>query len=195
MHGDPRHEPAPRDRDSCGISTSRHHQVIMKTSSLLFIGAAFLLIAGCATAPQHPDPTNGNWSMMYGGDVSGKAYQTVLRSSDFPDAPTWSLHTGNPPVSIKKAATLATEALTKVTGNLKGWSLQDITLMKSPGSYWIYKIDFQGPIYKPHFPSSFGFGQQSQSQSDLVIFILMNGRVISPKPMPNTASEPTPTAP
>jgi hypothetical protein len=123
--------------------------------------------------------------MMYGGDVSGKAYQTVLRSSDFPEAPMWSLHTENPPVSVKKAVTLATQALTEVTGNVKGWSLQDITLIKSPGSYWIYKIDFQGPIYKSHSPSPIGFGQSSQSQSGLVVYVLMNGRVISPTPMPN----------
>jgi hypothetical protein len=159
----------------------------MKTAYLPCIASTILLIAGCATAPRHPDPTNGSWSMMYGGDVLGKAYQTVLRSSDFPDAPTWSLHTGNPPVSVKMAATLATEVLTKVTGNLKDWSLRDITLMKSPGGYWIYKIDFQGPIYKPHSPSAFGFGQQSQSQSGLVVYVLMNGRAISPKPMPDTA--------
>jgi hypothetical protein len=133
--------------------------------------------------------------MMYGGDVSGEAYQTVLRSSDFPDAPTWSFHSENPPVSVKEAVKLATEALTNVLGNHDGWSLQDITLMKSPGDYWIYKVDFLGPIYKPHSPSTFGFGKQAQSKSSLVVFVLMDGHVVFPKPITSTALEPMPTMP
>ncbi len=174
---------------------------IMRTYSIIILILSLTSISvladGKTSSPQK-SPPSGGWTMSFYGDVSGQQYKTDLRSSDLTNTPTWSFQTENPPVSVGEGVQLATNGLTKILGSLKGWSRGDITLKEWPGGYWIYKIDFQGPIYS-HSQSQSGL-PRFQSQSGLAVFVLMNGRVICPKPIqkgktPNNALEPTATAP
>ena len=118
--------------------------------------------------------------MSYYGNVLGQPYKTDVRSSDITNAPAWSFQTENPPVSVREATQLAAKSLTETLGSLKNWNRQDITLMEWPEGYWIYRIDFQGPLYslQTNLPSM-------KSESSLTVFVLMNGKVICPKPIQN----------
>jgi hypothetical protein len=120
----------------------------------------------------------GDTTIMFSGDVQGNQYISVVRSADATNAPRWSADRGNPPVAVGEAARLAAKGLAKTLGDLAGWSRGDITLHEWPGSgrgYWFYQIEFQGPTYTRS-------NTQFKSGSKLTVLVLMNGRVICPKP-------------
>jgi hypothetical protein len=153
-----------------------------------FILSGVSLLADDVVPADEPGPP-----MMVSGNVQGRQYQTSVRISDFTNVPVWTRQEANPPISVREALRLATKGLSKTVGDLKGWHRGNISLIEMSKERWVYQVEYRGPSYQnPKYNFT--------SDSSVIVFVLMNGRVICPKPVqndktPNTALEPTPTAP
>ena len=137
------------------------------------------------------------WSIksQFMGIAPAQLISTISRDQ-LAKTPAWQSGSDYPPLSPRKAEDLALAKLTKVMGS-RQWATPDFSLKAfdleqgntyHPDIRWIYVLQFRF------------MGIRDNEGGYANIIVLMDGTVIEPKPVsvsrpPNTALEPTPTAP
>lgn len=110
------------------------------------------------------------------GKFEDQPYETVLMYSNLKGSSEWDAEKIAPPLSPKKASSLAESSIQHQIGNhhlwswnQPGWLVTEVALVQVPGeNKWYYKISL-----RPRVPGSNSF-------PSLTVFVTMDGKTIPP---------------
>ncbi|PAW77430.1 MAG: hypothetical protein B9S32_11825 [Verrucomicrobia bacterium Tous-C9LFEB] len=123
--------------------------------------------------------------MQFGSDylllaksyVDGKVYVSTIKASDLKESPKWE-GTENPPLSAKKAESLAREkAMQLAKKKFADYVLESISInYLRTQNVWCYEVSYRN--------ENFDLSKIQSGEiplNSILILVLMNGRVIEPK--------------
>lgn len=72
----------------------------------------------------------------------GREYKYELATDDVKDTPSWNSSSGEPPLSLPNALTVARNNLKRFIKNTDGWNVKSINLSEVDTQKWIYIVSF-----------------------------------------------------
>jgi hypothetical protein len=132
-------------------------------TTLVFVPAVFCVAATADAA-----------GIQLYSDAFGNCYVASVTGKDFDKTPDWSPDAENPPVSAKKAISLATKMKDSLAENGKNykWVLDSAALHRWTGNkwYWVatYEVQYDGPRVGPN-------------AAQIRIVVLMDGTAVRPE--------------
>jgi hypothetical protein len=155
----------------------------MKTRATQITAMALVAFAVCSVhLALSADASSISKSASYGGNFLGRDYVTEVSGSVVGKAPRWAPTEANPPLSVRAAEQAASNALSKVVGDMKKWRREGIALDDWKQGCWTYRFSFVGPSIQTTNISSRLTNATSWRASSLSVVVLMNGEAIAPTP-------------
>jgi len=146
------------------------------TQTVVALIALFFSIGYSGSAAE-VGPSSGVLSASYSGSFMGCEYVTEVLFTTVAKARTWAAAELNPPLSVRAAERAASNALSRVVGDMKGWKRVEINLDEWKQGYWTYRFSFAGPSIQTT-------NAMRLKPSSLIVVVLMNGEAIAPMPKP-----------
>lgn len=141
----------------------------------------FLMLCFCVVITAQKSDVIEGYSSQYWSYVDGKKYNFKVTKELLEKTPSWKENDENPPLSVKKAISAATEQLSKFI-KIENWDFQKATLEKTNVTgKWLYLIEFSEDQMKANPPKKSGIYEYIGGVKTFRIVVLMDGSTIEPK--------------
>lgn len=142
----------------------------MKLSIPLIFGLMLLVFPATAQVSHENGAITQNYAVYIPIEhYNGKLYEFFVWSNQFQKMPAWPKKLGNPPLSLRKAITLARTDLESFLPIAARWDCESVTWSPTGIRRWMYFVKFQ-----PHNDYING------KEVSMTVTVLMDGTAIKP---------------